>query len=76
MAFIPFSFGERKCIGYNFANMIISSLIVKIINKLDFEFTDAELKEEHNFPIASAFQNHSPPVYVKVTSFKKEAGDT
>ena len=55
MAFVPFSFGERKCIGYNFANMIISSLIVKIINKLDFEFTDAELKEEHNFPIASAF---------------------
>ena len=55
MAFVPFSFGERKCLGYNFANMIIPSLIVKIIDKFDFDFTDAEMKEEHKFPIASVF---------------------
>jgi hypothetical protein len=41
--------------------------VIKIISKLDFEFTDAAMKEEHKYPIASVFQNHYPPVYVKVT---------
>ena len=43
MAFIPFSFGERKCLGYQFANVIIPSLVLKIIDKLDFEFIDEDM---------------------------------
>merc|ERR1711861_118284 len=43
MSFIPFSFGERKRLGYQFAKVIIPSMITKMIHGMEFEFTDKEL---------------------------------
>lgn len=68
MAFIPFSIGERKCLGYMFAKAIIPRLITRMNYLFDFELTDAEYKDnEDKFPIASVAMNHLPPINMKIT---------
>ena len=54
LSFIPFSFGERKCLGYQFANVIIPTLISRIIFQVDLEFTDRDLTiNEDKYPVAT-----------------------
>lgn len=53
MSFIPFSFGERKCLGYHFAKTIIPSLVTKIIKSFNFEFVDDYMNDEDWYPVAS-----------------------
>ena len=68
MAFIPFSFGDRKCLGYMFAKAVIPSLTTKIIHNFDIELMDPQLlASPHTYPIASATQNLLPPIPVTVT---------
>lgn len=43
MSFIPFNFGERKCLGYMFAKAVIPSLTTKIIHNFDLSLQDPKL---------------------------------
>lgn len=52
MSFIPFGFGERKCLGYLFAKVVIPSLAIKIIHQFDIRLTDQSFAEEHKYPMA------------------------
>lgn len=74
MAFIPFSFGERKCIGYHLASQLIPALVLKINDAFTFSFLDPSLNEQNNFPVATTLQNNHPPVMVEVTARKNETG--
>ena len=65
-AFMPFGFGERKCVGYLFAKTIIPLMVTKIIKTFSFEFEDKKMNEEDSFPKASFFMNHYPPINVKI----------
>ena len=40
MSYIPFSFGERMCLGYQFGKVMLPTLISKIVSNFDFEFVD------------------------------------
>ena len=69
MSFIPFNYGERKCLGYQFAKVIIPSLVTKMIHGIEYEFADPQLvKEEHHYPIASLDQSRQPPIDVRIKS--------
>lgn len=58
LSLVPFSMGERKCIGYNLANVMMPTIISKIAHDFDMEFVDQNLYEEDVFVVASALQNH------------------
>jgi len=65
-AFKPFSFGPRKCLGYIWANLVVPTLITNMLNKYEFEHTDAKNSEPNFFPLATVFMNHSPPIPMKI----------
>lgn len=68
MSFVPFSMGERKCIGYNLAKVMMPTIISKIVYEFDMEFVDQNLYEEDVFVVASALQNHQYPIKIKIKS--------
>ena len=37
LSFIPFSIGERSCLVYHFAKLMMPSLISKLVDEFDFE---------------------------------------
>jgi cytochrome P450 len=74
-AYMPFGFGERKCVGYLFALTIMPLLITKIISSFDFEFTEDHMNDEDWFPEAQFFLNNYPPVPVKATALVKIDGE-
>lgn len=39
-SFVPFGFGERKCVGYQLAKVVIPNFIIKILRFFDFEYLD------------------------------------
>lgn len=55
MSFIPFSVGERKCLGYALARVIMPSIVSKIVYNFDFEFVDKSLYEEDKYIVATTF---------------------
>ena len=52
-SFVPFSTGSRKCLGYNFALMVIPIMVMNLMNKFDFEHVDEKCNDEDFLPIAS-----------------------
>jgi len=66
-SFIPFSIGARKCLGYNFAEMVMPIMIMNMINSFEFEYVDKSMEDEDNWPSASALQSFTPPIKVKIT---------
>ena len=65
-SFIPFSFGERMCLGYKFAQVMLPTLVSKIVYNFDLEFEDKEFMKEDTHVIASVFQNHQTPINMRV----------
>lgn len=58
MSFTPFLFGERKCIGYQFAKVLIPMITIQLLHNFDIELQDPELlQDEHKFPVAQVFQS-------------------
>ena len=46
MSFIPFGVGERKCLGYILARVMMPTIISKIVYNFDFEFVDKSFYED------------------------------
>lgn len=67
-SFLPFGTGERRCIGYMFAQAMMPSILTKVIANFDFEFEEKELYEEHKYPVATLSQNHQYPIPIKIKS--------
>jgi len=66
-SFIPFSIGSRKCLGYNFALLVIPIMIMNLLNRFEIENVDKSLNEEDNWPVATAMQSTSPPIKITMT---------
>jgi len=45
MSFMPFGLGDRKCIGYKFAEFVVPILTMNLINNFDFEFCDKSMMD-------------------------------
>lgn len=46
MSFLPFTFGERKCVGYQFARVLIPNITIRIHHHFEMEFIDKEMLED------------------------------
>lgn len=55
------------CLGYKFAQVLLPTLVSKIIYNFDFEFEEKEFMKEDVHVVASVFQNHQTPINVRVT---------
>ncbi|EFC38485.1 predicted protein [Naegleria gruberi] len=59
---IPFSSGNRRCIGYKFAQMEITSVIIRLLQKCNFILLNDEIKD----PIGIETSLTSKPTNLKI----------
>lgn len=53
MSFIPFNFGERKCLGQMFAELVVPNIVINMMDNFEFEFVDQKWMEEGKYPVAT-----------------------
>ena len=66
----PFHGGPRVCFGKTLAEGNLKIMISYMSQKFNFKFDDP--KYETEIPVAQADQSHRPPVWLKLTAYKKE----
>ena len=67
-SFMPFSAGQRVCLGKTFAEINLRLLALHLTETFDFEFKDKEKYEGiNNYPFSMIFLNKVVPVEVNLT---------
>jgi len=65
-SYMPFGMGERKCLGYRFAELVMPLVVLNITQNYDFKFTSKEMIDEDTYPMATVFGSIKKPLNIKI----------